>query len=424
MSCMAKRTRSKSFIGNPTKRLKVELQLLEEERTTTTILNLNDACLEAVFVYLNQNDLINVCETNPRFRYASEKAFTRNYGKRQIIVSMIKNTQINTAVLKSSLKLLQTFGHLITKLLIEFKLEEVEELLKSIDSNCSENVNELEFCHFGTSIRQRNLYKNGLNKINDFLDGLNERFPILHHLKFEYQDKSLKCPYFKNIARPITNLRSLAITGESISLVDIREFIDSNGQLECLTLTGQPNGNISQDFITYLDAALPQLKKLGIGSVMINGWYVKHPKRFENLKKLTLGSLNQFVYFDTKYLSFAGENIEEIEMFTTPLCLYTFAVNILTFKKLQRLVLHLIKLENDVTSLTVFKERLRYISDNNRLMEIVIQIYRQDRKVGNRNTVARDDEQYFDSIKNSFNTIRWNINENGNRLIISKVQNC
>lgn len=434
MSCAAKRTRSHSQKDNSAKRFKVDLNGLNGDRTTADILNLNDDCLEKVFSYLSRNDLVNVSETNSRFTFASERAFTRKYGKVQTTVSMIQNNRVNADVLKSSLKLLKKFGHLITKLLVEFKLEELEELLESIKNHCGEKINELKFCHYGVSINRRIQYNNGLEKMDLFLRGLNDRFTNLHNLEFDYRHESKICPYIKSVARPIASLNSFTVAGALFSLDDIRAFIDSNGHLECLTLNAEQTSRslyISQKFIQYLDTALPQLKNFKISRVCVTvgaSRYQEYPNRFQNLKKFSFGSSACFTFFHQEHLSFFGENIEDIELFIVDLSFAAFTVDS-RLKKLKRLVLHLMKLEGDIYNVPEYLYLFLFwsssgipklILDNNQLTEIVIHLYRYD---VNHNATAYEDLGYLDIIKSKLDTDQWDVNEDAKSIVISKFKN-
>lgn len=427
MSCSAKRTRntrSHSQKDQPTKRFKVDPEGLKEKRSTTTIVHLNDHCLEEVFIYLSQADLVNVCETNSRFSYASERAFKRNYGKLQTIVSTVKSNQINAGVLNSSIKLLKSFGHLITKLLIEFELDKVEDLLESIGNNCGVNMNELELCHFGVSAYKRTHYNIGLKKIDLFLSELHERFPNLHHLKFEDRHKLERCSYFKTVFRPIPNLKSLTVAGVLFSPNDIRRFFRSNRELECLKLIDRPNCQleVTQDFINFADAALPLLKNLENSFVSIKG-QSNNPKRFKNLKKLTIGNSTSHLFHQSQF-SLAGQNIEEIEIFTYAVYILFAADDFLRFKKLKRLVFHSIEFEpllvERTIQLLIFEVALQNIKNMNQFTEVVIQLYRKDE---DGNTVALEDLELSNLIKSTFGAVQWSIDEHANRFVISKIQN-
>ncbi len=431
MSSIAKRTRSQYQLDQPKKRFKFDPNGVKEgRRRTTSIIDLNDDCLVKVFLYLSQNDLINVCVTNSRFRLASERAFIQNYAKLQINVSTIRHNRANAGVLKNSMRLLKTFAHLIRKLLVEFKLENVAKILELVDKNCGENLNELELCQFGATKNQR--HNTGLEEVNSFLGGLSKRFPNLHHLKLEYRNPSKMSNHFNSLVQPIPSLKSFSFAMALLSLADIREFIRLNGQLECVALIGlnkgdwmHPSLQIPQEFISYMDKALPQLEDVEICRINIQ---VRNPfrrlQRFQNLKRFTIGNFTGFTAFGRDQLSFAGENIEEI-------CAYfhiihyshlrNFAGKMSQFKKLERLVLHLMiskELYNAPTTVVwLLEDSLHFISDNNQFTEVVILLYNED---SNCKPLALTDVRYLNSIKSEFNMVQWRVDEDRNRLVFSR----
>lgn len=441
MTSVAKRTRSDSKTKQPSKRFKVDPSEIDGvESSKTTILDLNEDCLAEVFLHLSQHDLANVrlVSNHELFKYASERAFTRNFAKSQTIVSMFPDYHSNaSSVIENSLRLLQAFGHLITKLLLKFKLENIAKLLKSIDENCGANIIELELCHLGVSVieDQKHLYGSGLDEIKKFLDGgLHKRFPKLHHLKFEYRNTSKNCPYLKSLVHPIPSLKSFSVAGRLFALDDIREFIGLNVQLESLALFGRPDPNvmscditlnITEEFINYVDAALPQLKNVQICHINNkHSSYGRSPTNgFQNLMRLTIGDSADFQYSCFDAWRFAGKNTEEICAYFIlhpyiSFPPYTLAVILSRFKKLKRLVVHLMIGDEENPFLLEQLEQLRTIvSDSSQLKDVVIQLYRKDDYY---NTVAYEDSSYLDLIKSAFNTAQWGMSEDANRLEFSK----
>lgn len=445
MSCIAKRTRSHTQKPMVAKRLKVDLK----EKCSTTILILNNDCLEEVFLYLSRNDLINLYATNSRLRCACESTFARKYGKIPTIVSNIQGNRVNVQVIKSSIKLLEAFGHLMTKILIEFRLERIESLLEAIDNHCGDKINELELRHIGVRVKEPSIvYGAGLQTLDAFLSRISEKFPNLHSLIFDYRNAFKLCPYLKSIARPIPSLTRLNIVGTLYPLDDIHTVINSNGQLERLTLIGEPNGFIenrrtfylTEDFIECLDKSLPQLKHLEINGVSIKYIDVlaEYLNRFENLESLTFGTFSTTSQPERGYLSFLGRNIEDLTLFTFDFLITTFAENLSRFKKLKRLHLHLTSTmelkgymyfyihSNQPDVLFVWSSHglRKLISSNDQLQEIVIQRYRHtdenyfDVAYGN---MERD---YLDCVKSKINGAQWNMKIVGKCYVFTKaIQN-
>lgn len=210
MSCIAKRT--KSMTQEQHVNLKDGLKE-RPKKSIETILSLNDNCLEEVFLYLSLNDLLHVFKAKSQFRIPSERAFKRKNRHIPLIVSNIHdNNRVAIQIIKNSVEMLQTFGHLITKLCIEFKLEKIEHLLNAVLAYCGENITELDFCHLGVHVKEPSiLYDIGIKRIRPFLRKLNTQFPNLFSLKFDYHNISKDCPYSGDIIQVIPSLKTLLL---------------------------------------------------------------------------------------------------------------------------------------------------------------------------------------------------------------------
>lgn len=186
------------------------------------LLILNDDCLDQVFRNLSRDDLVNVCRTrNFRMIYAGERTFIRKY------VKSASKEQINSANIKNSIATCETFGHLIKKMVITFKQQEIGSLLNFLDKYyVSKNLEELELCHFPED------YPQGLGseELKSFIGGLNERFPNLKHLKIDYRVWPSYCSYFKYIPA-LQNLESITIMG-MIWIIDIFKFFHLQNALQ------------------------------------------------------------------------------------------------------------------------------------------------------------------------------------------------
>lgn len=190
-NCIGKRTRSQSQVV--TKRLKISQVVLPRKpakvdvHDSAAISRLNDDCWRKVFSYLNPNDLSNVYAASARFRVAAERIFERKYSRTPLVLSNASKQQ----VMESSLQILKSFGQFITRLIIEFRLENVQHILQAINS-CGKKIIQVEFYHLGVeeSSTER---ANGLQNMKSFLCRLNAHFPNLLHLKFNYANTSVNC---------------------------------------------------------------------------------------------------------------------------------------------------------------------------------------------------------------------------------------
>lgn len=371
-------------------------------------------------MYLNRCDLVNVIAANPRFEIPAKRVFARKFLQISTIVSNLHPSRLNEDLLT-----LQHFGHLITKLCVKFKLENIERLLEAIIEYCGENIIELEFCHFGVVVEESSILYvryNGLERIGPFLGRLHTEFPNLRRLKFEYPNTAKDFP--DHIVQSIPSLTSVAINGQFLGKNLIR-FIELNGQLESLSLkhenevldkTLNSTTHITEASIGFLDASLPQLKYLEIDRVSIMCIPPKletSPSRFENLKKLTFGSFATTNDLQSGYLTFLGHGIEELELYMFHRIITGFVEDITQFKKLKQLTLHL---KPDLDDLYLFfRHRLVWsargiqelILRNNELKKIIIRRHTPEK--GNRYDYGYEhlECKYHDVINGKLNGAQW-----------------
>lgn len=94
----------------------------------TKLTDINDDCLEKVFMHLSLNDLLNIAHTNTHLKSAADMVFARKFGKkgyRLYITTLHRNERVQTNGydirindLKTALRLLRCYGHLILDLSI------------------------------------------------------------------------------------------------------------------------------------------------------------------------------------------------------------------------------------------------------------------------------------------------------------------
>lgn len=266
----------------------------------------------------------------------------------------------------------------------------------------------MQLRHLGVHIKEplSILYDRALQKIKPFLRQLSMHFPNLVNLKFDYQNISKDCPYSDDIAQVIPSLRSFTLAGAGRPIMFLYEhlhkFRNLNGQLESLALIGGlfigtiESLNSSENFIEYLDASLPQLTYLEMNYVPVRVpvrvpvLALQRPNRFKNLKKLTFGTHSWSIYdawsisARNLYLSFFGENIETMELYSFDCRISNFVERITRFKKLKELKLHVDKYRRSRWQLGFFDlvwssaGMCELICNHNQLMKIVIQWEEED----------------------------------------------
>lgn len=96
----------------------------------TKLTDVNNDCLEKIFMHLSLVDLLNIAHTNKALKTAAEMAFARKFGKKQFFFSVssnhlgqfasIRDSLVFIANLRTSLRLLRCYGHLISDLVVKF----------------------------------------------------------------------------------------------------------------------------------------------------------------------------------------------------------------------------------------------------------------------------------------------------------------
>ncbi|XP_037030317.1 uncharacterized protein LOC119070108 [Bradysia coprophila] len=332
-----------------------------EDHTLTSVLSLNDDCLQEIFMYLDSSDLLNTIKTNSRFKYACEQVFKRKYCGTQLVIlsNLDKWSKMNLSMksLKFSVNISNHFGHLISKLRIRFKLNKIDGLLDAIAANCDENLLELELEHVGAYVIKKSLlYVSGLQKMQSFLSNLSNQFPNLHRLKIHYRNVRNACPYSKAIIQSIPSVNSFEVTeevaGKFFTEKALKKFVRLNRQIESLSIRvdeyelidSERSWNISIGFIRCLDESLPMLKRLEINRVSIRylpnvGFGLikpdKYPIGFKNLKELKFYSFLEYHNADVGFMSFLSDSIEVLKLSTFDSNATRFNQSIAQFKNLK-----------------------------------------------------------------------------------------
>lgn len=385
MDCVAKRTRSHSNLLEAKKVKK----MAGENLITTTIFDMNNDCLEEVFSHLSQYDLLNVHLSYPQLKVACENTFARKFSRVPVIITHRKRNDC--------VKLLELFGHLITKIQIKFRLSYIGNLLEAIKEHCGDRINELEFLDVGWHSDCKHLHVNRRHletrricteKMIAFVTGLNVNYPNLLALKVNYSVSSDCVPYSQAFVKPIRSVRALSVC--DFTFEQICQFIHQNDQLESLTIMGGKHAmggpRVTEKLITILAESLPRLRTLNITDACVEPILSMESKRFNRFADLTEFTLGTRYHpfdlpLDLRYLSFLGENATQIELVViyNTIAGSTLTDSISRFKKLDRLIVHL-----DENS---FKEDQMLLQSGqvdvallmrqyNHLTEVIVHLYR------------------------------------------------
>lgn len=292
------------------------------------IFNINDHCLIKIFEYLSIEDLVNLSIVIPRFKSSTSIVFKQNFAKHVI---NINNAIMPTMDQLPSVLLLQSFGHLIKKLKVNYKddynrFNGVFE--KAIIKYCNKSVTEIELMNadkFAFTQIKRPLMvvsKVVFTKcvVGRFFFEIGKWFPNAQSLQI-LESTILSASDVKCIEQNYPKLEHLAIINPQqrdegyndvdldsllyqpkFANVNLKATIDLNPQLRSLKLKHNNNDfvtthhnyadrcgiEITPTLLAYMNEKLPLLDELDLFvSHIDNEEYIEHQQvHFRNLRKI------------------------------------------------------------------------------------------------------------------------------------------
>lgn len=284
---------------------------------------MNFDCLEKIFMYLPLNDLINIFHTNKTFQQPAEWVFTRKYGSKIINLDITayqtkEIASVKIADLRTSLRLLRSFGHLIEKLIVKSSLSFAKNgniLNLYINEYCADSVIYLRF---------RDMAENAFDGMQKVFSKATTVSLLRCSLGSNWQNFNLWFPKMRRfqlmssdrIAMKFPHLLDLTIFPESHSkwreFENVSEMLQLNPQLRNLTL---PVGSCERFFknsfqdlqsIEYLEIVSEEMGLID---------YVGDDIRLEKLKTL---KIHVFNYQEDNAISvsfpFLCKNIEKFSL--------------------------------------------------------------------------------------------------------------
>lgn len=313
---------------NPVKQTKIVT--IESITFKTKLTDVNDDCLEKVFMYLSLDDLLNIAHTNKKLKTAADMVFANKFGKEsfsftietshqnKILRTQPDNIWIND--LKTSLRLLRCYGHLISDLSISynenFRTAPIK-VLHYTNIYCSETLKSIGFCNLFNYVFEISMKKPFLKiekvyfswcvlrkKISNF----NKWFPAMRCLSLSYgrlTDPSSIETHFPQLERlHISN----EFKGKSLKPENVIAVFRLNPQLRQTSLDGLHFSKHLQSISQYL----PALEHLTIDNYSKNSF---SPANFKSVKSLNIYFIynpNDQVLLPLINLSF--EQLDKVEM--------------------------------------------------------------------------------------------------------------
>ncbi|XP_031617112.1 uncharacterized protein LOC116336964 [Contarinia nasturtii] len=228
--------------------------------------NVNNDCLERIFLHLSVQDLLNIAHSNKRLKAAADLAFGRNFGgKKSKVVINSRCFQIesngNSAQsieLRNPYRLLRSFGHLISNLVIHTR-----KVVPYVNQYCCESATEVTFFEMSKDDFMQKPFMNVEMVCINFcnLKGksmqLHHCFPKMHTLKLIHVESQPKC-----IETHYPHLVHLEIEGPipTPTIKSTINILSLNPQLRRLTL----DTNYTTEFLRTASQRLRSLEHLDI----------------------------------------------------------------------------------------------------------------------------------------------------------------
>ncbi|KAG4077723.1 hypothetical protein HA402_011152 [Bradysia odoriphaga] len=344
---------------------KTTVEKVRPAYSNKSLLDLNVACLEKIFCYLNYDDLLNVVLYDKHFKAIARKVFLHKYMDEYVVLSNTSSFHIDpmhrSSEMDRAIQLLNCFGDVITNLCISFKLENIEYLMDAVNRICGSNIRKLKLNHTDQERKKLLRHEHGTLGVNKLLKSINKNFPNLHELHLIYGYPTDVCPYWYDVDQMvIPSLTHFTIDGRFV-FEHFKKFIGLNPSIENLCVKSQCSDfkwNIESDFVPWLDSALPQLKYLEMSVAC----YVPD-QRFDHCQPVYLQHLKKFKsvghienMWKPNFYQFAGNELQELELNELNFLQKSFIDCILHFKQLRQITIQPIATFNEEKKIRLEKD--------------------------------------------------------------------
>lgn len=211
-----------------------------------SILDLDDDCLEEIFMNLNVKQLFDVVRAHPHFIAAGRRVVSKNFKHNEITISIFQPTWIQYP------EILHLVGDVMWHLRITYDRFNAGSINAKIHDAivcyCSETLIEVTFNHIKPTMEINKPFHN-LKKLN-FNHGcvsctmseFNKWFPKLYSLQFFFcKTINKQC-----IEQAFPNLLHFTIAHNNFAFENLRAFLDLNPQLQTFTVYSYDRKLISQ----------------------------------------------------------------------------------------------------------------------------------------------------------------------------------
>lgn len=266
-----------------------QLALIPLNESKTTLMEINDDCLNEIFHHMNGNDLLALAETNKRFREIAR------YVLSQKVYSQLFAPTYNYALCE---RILRNFGDIFNFIYVYGNHNEE---FWSFMSKYSQRTSALHFehCEISNILYWTSAFANAEKLIFESCRGVENissdqcKELELMHLNFEEFRSLENADYPKLVRLKIKSCRGLN---------NIAGFIQRHSHIQTFELKGFEVNQPSLFAAAVLDS-FEDLRELYIDGQLLTDIYEQFSKKLKYIKKLTIGDINTTYMIFLKHLA-------------------------------------------------------------------------------------------------------------------------
>lgn len=272
-----------------------------------------------------------LCASRPEFDVPRHNVFEKQNAQNLTIVSMLEDDEFDEESQEKAVQYLNCFGETVTKLKIQFQLQNFGRLLDAIVDNCSDKLVALKFDDF-TDEGDIPYMTNDMFKFRSFIQNLNTRFPNLQHLEIEQHNGMESHSYWDDIVAAMPMLKHLTINGISPQIAI--QFVQLNPQIRSLSILNDlvkgccmpgncehpksvhKHDKLPANCFEWLDNLLPELEHLSVNVGSVS----KMSTINDEVSNVYLKNLKSFVcegygngFWEPNLMLLASSNVEHLE---------------------------------------------------------------------------------------------------------------
>lgn len=202
-------------------------------------IDLNDDCLEKIFLHLSLKQLFSTATVHTRFVDGCRRAFSRNFRNKEITISAYQTLQPNYPMV------LQLFGDLIGHLRVTYDRHDDNGLgqfnirvHQAIVRHCSDTLTAAIFNHIQPTMEINKTFQQleslhfNQGCVGVVMSEFNRWFPKLVSVQFFFSTTvNTRC-----IEQTFPNLQHFTVAHQNFTFDNLRTFLDLNQQLKSFTV--------------------------------------------------------------------------------------------------------------------------------------------------------------------------------------------